>query len=57
MTLWQRLLVTVLAMLAVSFLAGLLWGRMFDARLPSFLGGIVGGLTAIPVWEALKHLK
>lgn len=56
MSLWQRLLVTVLAMLAMSFIAGLLWGRMFDARLPSFLGGIIGGLTAIPVWEALKHL-
>jgi uncharacterized membrane protein AbrB (regulator of aidB expression) len=56
-SLWQRLLLTVLAMLAVSFLAGLLWGRMFDARLPSFLGGIVGGLTAIPVWEILKRLK
>jgi hypothetical protein len=51
------LLLTVLAMLAVSFLAGLLWGQMFDARLPSFLGGIVGGLTAIPVWEILKRLK
>jgi glucose-6-phosphate-specific signal transduction histidine kinase len=56
-SLWQRLLLTVLAMLAVSFLAGLLWGQMFDARLPSFLGGIVGGLTAIPVWEILKRLK
>lgn len=57
MSLWQRLMLTVLAMLAVSFVAGLLWGQMFDARLPSFLGGIVGGLTAIPVWEVLKRLK
>lgn len=57
MSLWQRLMLTVLAMLAVSFIAGLLWGRMFDARLPSYLGGIVGGLTTIPVWEVLKRLK
>ena len=57
MSLWQRLLLTVLAMLAAGFIAGLLWGRMFDARLPSYLGGIVGGLTAIPVWEILKRLK
>ena len=57
MSLWQRLMLTVLAMLAVSFIAGLLWGRMFDARLPSYLGGIVGGLTTIPVWEVLKRLN
>lgn len=54
MSLWQRLMVTVIAMLAMSYIAGLLWGRVFDARLPSYLGGIVGGLTAIPIWELLK---
>ena len=54
MPFWQRLLVTVVAMLVASFMAGLLWLAMFDAGLPSYLAGVVGGLAALPVWESLK---
>jgi hypothetical protein len=54
MPFWQRLLVTVVAMLVASFMAGLLWLAMFDAGLPSYLAGVVGGLAALPVWEFLK---
>jgi hypothetical protein len=52
--LWHKLLVTLIAMLLVSFGAGRLWFAAFDSPLPSYLAGMVGGLTALPVWEALR---
>ena len=59
MDFWQRFLITLAAMLAVSFIAGLLWRSFFDFGLPDYISGAVGGLTAIPLWDFLKrvHLK
>ena len=54
---WQRLLITILAMLAVSYLIGLAWQAIFSFPLPSYVGGVVGGLTAIPVWEFLRRVR
>ena len=51
MLLWKRLAVTILAMLIMSFVAGLVWRNVFDTSIPSYLAGMVGGLTAIPIWE------
>jgi hypothetical protein len=56
MRLWQRLLVTLVAMAAASLLVGLIWRALFGFELPSYLGGVVGGLTAVPVWEFLKRV-
>ena len=56
MPLWQRLLVTLLAMLAAGFVVGLIWQAIFNAALPSYLAGLVGGLAALPVWEFLKRV-
>ncbi len=56
MPLWQRLLVTLVSMIVVSFVAGLVWDGIFGVRLPSYLAGIIGGLTALPVWEFLKRV-
>ena len=56
MPFWQRLVITVVAMLAASFLVGLIWSALFNFALPSYLGGMVGGLTAIPVWEFLRRV-
>jgi len=56
MPFWQRLLITLLAMLAVSFVAGLLWNSIFGLRLPSYVAGLVGGVTALPLWEFLKRV-
>lgn len=56
MTFWKRLLITVGAMLAASLIAGLIWKAVFGANLPSYVGGIVGGLTALPVWEFLRRV-
>jgi len=55
--LWQRLLITMVAMFVASYAAGLIWLSLFGVTLPSYLGGIVGGLSAIPVWELLERVK
>jgi Na+/glutamate symporter len=57
MVLWQRLLFTLIAMIVVSFLAGVIWQIMFNVRLPSYIGGLIGGMVAIPVWEFLKRVR
>jgi hypothetical protein len=56
MPFWQRLVVTLIAMLAVSFVAGLLWQSILGFALPSYAAGIVGGFTALPLWEFLKRV-
>ena len=57
MPFWQRLLITLIAMLAVSFIAGLLWKGVFNFALPSYVAGVIGGLTALPLWEFLKRVE
>ncbi len=54
---WQRLLVTVAAMLAASWIAGLIWHAIFNFPLPSYVGGVVGGLAALPLWDVLKRIR
>jgi uncharacterized YccA/Bax inhibitor family protein len=56
MPLWQRLGVTLATMLLTSFVAGVLWREVFNVDIPSYLSGIVGGVTAVPVWEFLKRV-
>jgi ABC-type sugar transport system permease subunit len=56
MPLWLRLLITLLTMLATSLVAGLLWRWLFNADIPNYLSGVVGGITAIPIWELLKRI-
>ena len=56
MPLWQRLGVTLATMLLTSFVAGVLWRGAFNADMPGYLSGVVGGITAVPVWEFLKRV-
>ena len=56
MPLWQRLGVTFVTMLLTSFVASLLWHWIFTTDIPSYLGGVVGGVTSVPVWEFLKRV-
>jgi len=56
MPLWQRLVLTLAAIVAASILAGLIWHRLFGFGLPSYIGGVIGGLTAVPVWEIMKRV-
>jgi hypothetical protein len=56
MTFGKRLLITFFAMLAASYIAGLIWKNTFNSFMPSYLAGIIGGLTTLPVWEILKKM-
>ena len=56
MPFWQRLLITVVAMIGASFVVGLIWDALLGSQIPSYLSGIIGGLTALPVWEFLKRV-
>ena len=55
--LWQRLVITVLVMLAASYAAGFVWNIVFGFGLPSYGAGLVGGLAAIPVWDLLQRIR
>jgi hypothetical protein len=57
MSFWQRLLITFVAMLLVSLVAGLMYESWLNFTLPSYAAGVIGGLTALPVWELLKRIK
>jgi hypothetical protein len=57
MPLWQRLIVTIVAIVVASLLVGLIWHRIFGFGLPSYIGGVIGGLTAVPVWEFLRRTQ
>lgn len=57
MAFWKRFLITIVAMLVASLVVSLIWKQLFNAHMPSFLSGVVGGLTALPVWEFLKRFK
>lgn len=57
MVFWQRLLVTLIAMAAASLAVGLIWRGLLGFELPSYVAGVVGGLTAVPVWEFLKRVS
>jgi Na+/glutamate symporter len=54
---WQRLLITVAAMLVASWIIGLMWQSLFRFPLPSYVGGAVGGRVALPIWEQLKRIR
>ena len=56
MPFWQRLVITVVAMLAASFVVGLIWQALLGFALPSYVAGMIGGLTALPVWEFLRRV-
>lgn len=56
MPLWQRLAITLGTMLLTSFIAGIIWRNVFHADMPGYLSGLVGGITAVPMWELLKRV-
>ena len=57
MAFWQRLLITVLVMVATSFIIGAIWRSTFNMIMPSYVAGVISGLAALPVWEFLKRIK
>lgn len=57
MKLWHRLLVVLIVMLAVSYLVSQMWLALFDFAIPGYLAGVVGGFTALPVWELMRRKR
>jgi hypothetical protein len=57
MSFWQRLLVLVATVLVISLLFSVLWQWLFNFTVPGYVTGVVGGLAAVPVWDALKRAK
>jgi len=51
------LLITLVVMLATSYLVGLLWQWAFSGDIPSYLSGAVGDITAVPTWEFLQRIR
>ena len=56
MPLWQRILLTLVAVVLVGYVAGLFWSAAFNHEMPAYLSGLLGGLAAMPVWELLKRV-
>lgn len=57
MSIWIRILLTLVAVVLVGFFAGLLWMAAFNRNMPDYLGGLLGGLAAVPVWELLERVR
>ena len=57
MPFWQRSLVLLAAILAVSLVFDIIWHWLFGFSLPGYASGVVGGLTAVPLWDILKRVK
>jgi len=57
MPMWQRLIITVVVMVVVSWIAGYIWEAVLGFALPSYVGGLIGGLAALPVWDFLKRIR
>ena len=57
MPFWQRCLILLLAVIAVSFIIDLILHYALGISLPTYISGVIGGLTAVPVWDLLKRIK
>lgn len=57
MPFWQRSLILLIAVMAVSFIVGIIWHALFSFYLPSYVSGVVGGLSAVFIWDLLKRIK
>lgn len=54
MRIWQRLLITLAAMIVASLVVGLIWNIVFEPAMPPYLSGVIGGLAALATWEFLR---
>ena len=54
MPFWQRFLVLLAAVMGVSFIVGYIWHSLFGFNLPAYVSGVVGGLSAVLIWEPVS---
>lgn len=57
MPFWQRSLILLVAVMAVSVIVGSIWHALFSFYLPSYVSGVIGGLSAVLIWDLLKKTK
>ncbi len=57
MPFWQRFLILLLAIFLISFMVDLIWHNVIGFALPAYVTGVIGGLTAVPLWDLLKRVK
>lgn len=57
MPFWQRLLITAVAIVAISFIVGYIASAWLGFVLPSYISGLIGGIAALPVWEFLGRVR
>lgn len=57
MPLWQRIVVTLVAIFVASWGVATLVESLLGLAVPSYVSGVVGGLAALPVWEFLKRVR
>jgi cytochrome b subunit of formate dehydrogenase len=57
MPFWQRSLILLAAVMAVSFIVGIIWHSLLGFYLPGYISGVVGGLSAVLIWDLLKKAK
>lgn len=57
MPLWYRLLITLTAIIVVSWVAITLLEALIGVRLPSYVAGVIGGIAGVPVWELLRRVQ
>ncbi len=57
MPFWQRLLITVVAILVFSYALGFILDTLFGFTLPSYVSGVIGGVVAVPVLEFTRRIQ
>jgi len=55
MPFWQRVLILLAAVMAVSFIVDLICHALFGFYLPGYLSGLVGGISAVGIWNVLNR--
>ena len=57
MPFWQRILILLVAVVGVSVIVSMIWHALFSFYLPSYVSGVIGGLSAVLIWDLLKKTK
>lgn len=57
MTFWQRCLILLVAVIGVSLIFSVIFNSLFGVSPPAYAAGVIGGLTAVPLWDVLKRVK
>ena len=57
MPFWQRALITLAAIVVVSWAVVTLLESLIGIGLPGYVAGVIGGVAGVPVWELLQRVR